>query len=165
MVMSDTSLRLSCITFGSPPFCDNTFAALSNRARVKATNSRMHINFLNEFDIVPRLDRLYVLSLVNLYRNRFSLPPMNIDGVLENTSSGTASPSKSWTLPTPVFVHPGDNVLLSLEEGSGGGQGLTRLKGNEVDNRTLGSLLFCGVSAHKIAVYLANIEELCSYSV
>ena len=110
----DPSLMLSCITFGSPPVCNASFSALANQARLEATRWRVHVNFVNEFDIVPRLDKLYVLSLINLYRNRFLLPlPITTDnaindpGSFEHTSSLESDLTSSWPLPDPVFVHLG----------------------------------------------------------
>ena len=69
---------------------------------------------------------------------------------------------KIWPLPAPIFVHPGDTVLLSLEEVPDDGDGIARLRATQVDSQALGSLLFCRITAHKVAVYLANMEEFCT---
>lgn len=118
--------------------------------------------------MVPRLDKLYVLSLVDLYRSRFGLPPVNSeDGINasvphEHESSEEIGASKVWPLRAPVFVHPGDTILLSLDDAAKDQNGALELRATQVDRDMLGSLLFCRIAAHKVAVYLANMEELCA---
>ncbi|CAL8580657.1 hypothetical protein XPA_006377 [Xanthoria parietina] len=163
-----SSLALKCITFGSPPFCNTEFASLTNQTQIKTEDRHLHLNFLNEFDVVPRLDKLYVLSLVDLYRSKFGLPPENTDNDIHDSvphgyeSSDKIGASKTWPLHAPVFVHPGNTILLSLEDAAKDKSGALRLRATQVNHPTLGSLLFCRIAAHKIAVYLANIQELCA---
>ena len=167
-IPADSSLALKCITFGSPPFCNTEFTSLTNQTQIKTENCHLHLNFLNEFDVVPRLDKLYVLSLVDLYRSRFGLPPDNTDNDTHDSvphgyeSSDRIGASKTWPLHAPVFVHPGNTILLSLEDAAKDKSGALKLRATQVDHPTLGSLLFCRTAAHKIAVYLANIQELCA---
>lgn len=118
--------------------------------------------------MVPRLDKLYVLSLVDLYRSKFGLPPLDSDNGInasvshEHESSDEIGASKVWPLCAPVFVHPGDTILLSLDDAAKDKNGALELRATQVDRDTLGSLLFCRIAAHKVAVYLANVEELCA---
>lgn len=167
-IPADSSLALKCITFGSPPFCNTEFASLTNQTQIKTKNCHLHLNFLNEIDVVPRLDKSYVLSLVDLYRSKFGLPPENTDNDIHGSvphgyeSSDKIGASKTWPLHAPVFVHPGNTILLSLEDAANDKSEVLKLRATQVNHPTLGSLLFCRIAAHKIAVYLANIQELCA---
>ena len=51
--------------------------------------------------------------------------------------------------------------MLYLQEELEGGN-TASLKIAQIESKTLGSLLFCRIAAHKIAVYLANMEEFCA---
>ena len=73
-----------------------------------------------------------------------------------------ASAPAAWPLPTPVLVHAGDTVLLSLDEEMDHKAETIHLRATQIDSDALGSLLFCRVAAHKVAVYLANVEALCA---
>ena len=165
--MTDPTLIFNCITFGSPPLCNPDFVSLASQLRLENEHCHFHVNFLNEFDLVPRLDRSYVLSLIDLYRSRFSLPPIISDGSTDSSLATTAltlvaSAQDAWPLPAPIFVHPGDTVLLSLDEEMDHENETIHLRATQIDRDALGSLLFCRVAAHKVAVYLANIEALCA---
>ena len=167
LTVIDPSLIFNCITFGSPPLCNSDFASLVSQFRLKNENCHLHVNFLNEFDLVPRLDRSYVLSLIDLYRSRFSLPPIKSDGSTDSSLASTAltmvaNAPDAWPLPAPVFVHPGDTVLLSHDEEMDHEDETIHLRATHIDSDALGSLLFCRVAAHKVAVYLANMEALCA---
>ncbi|KAI4139913.1 MAG: hypothetical protein L6R39_006051 [Caloplaca ligustica] len=136
--------------------------------RLESANCHLHLNFLNEFDVVPRLDRLYVLSLVDLYRSRFALPPVDSDNYFKNlvprepTLLDRKGAAKIWPLHAAVYVHPGDTILLSLDEAVKNKDGAAQLRATRIDHVTLGSLLFCQIAAHKVAIYLVNMEELCA---
>ena len=165
--MVDPSLIFNCITFGSPPLCNSDFASLASQLRLENEDCHHHVNFLNEFDLVPRLDRSYVLSLIDLYKSRLSLPPIKSDGSTNDPLASTAltmvaSAPDAWPLPAPDFVHSGDTVLLSLDEETDHEDETIHLRATQIDSDALGSLLFCRVAAHKIAVYLANMEALCA---
>ena len=138
--------------------------------RLDTKNCHLHLNFLNEFDVVPRLDRMYVLSLVDLYRSRFALPPVdstkgvNASVLFASQSEDEIGNPKVWPLPAPVFIHPGNTILLFLDvTAKDVTDGAGKLRATQINSDVLGSLLFCQVAAHKVAVYLANVEELCAW--
>lgn len=117
--------------------------------------------------MVPRLDRTYVLSLVDLYRSKFGLPPVDSNNGLleyepESSDETTGASSKVWPLPAPIFVHPGDTILLYLGNAAGDADGRVGIRATQIDSVTLGSLLYCRTAAHKVAVYLANVGKLCA---
>ena len=163
---TDPWLSFSCVTFGSPPICDSKFASLANRLREETKTCRFHINFLNEFDLVPCLDKPYVLSLINLYRTKFSLPPIQSEeSVVSSTTVGASSSSNIdttsfWPLPAPVLVHSGEMVLLSLDESLDGEYETGKLRATTISNDVLGSLVYCRLAAHKMDLYLTNLSEL-----
>lgn len=171
MYLPVPSLNFNCITFGSPPTGNFTFATMCREERARHRLRHSHIDFLNEFDLVPRLDRQYVLSLIDLYRSRYSQPPLsaaedNLKGLgslADDLSTAEAATPNFWRLPNPVFYHAGDLVMLSIDESFESEEGESAaVRATEIDHKTLGTLLFCRIAAHKIAVYVVNIEALCN---
>jgi hypothetical protein len=93
----------------------------------------MRLAFMNEFDVVCRADSKYILSLVDLYRSIYGLPPIQSlnNGVKENgagsnpphqtsrrpiTQSTGREPVREvdWILPEPEYWHPQDIVIMKL---------------------------------------------------
>jgi hypothetical protein len=97
----------------------------------------MQLLFVNEFDIICRADAKYVLSLVDLYRSIYGLPPIqredeeivkgNTMPSIESASVHQISPgsgagsgdresvgSMDWRLPEPEYWHPQEIVVLKL---------------------------------------------------
>ncbi|KAK0722629.1 hypothetical protein B0T26DRAFT_674312 [Lasiosphaeria miniovina] len=113
------SLKLSCITFGAPPTF-NTNLTKTLRAEGSLANSRGHtLAFVNEFDVVPRVDQSYVRSLIDLYRAFYNLGPLMADGVEcrknENYDQSESSDSsiQSYVLPPLEFQ---EDVKEEIEE-------------------------------------------------
>ncbi|KAK3389151.1 hypothetical protein B0H63DRAFT_94923 [Podospora didyma] len=107
------SLKLSCITFGAPPtFSTNLTKTL--RAEGSLAKIRGHmLAFVNEFDVVPRVDQSYVRSLIDLYRAFYNLGPLMVDAVErpenENDQSESSSDSngQAYVLPPLEFQEEG----------------------------------------------------------
>ena len=137
------------------------FASLARQMVGNFKNCHLNLNFANEFDVVPRLDRSYVLSLVDLYRSRFALPSVDSNSCITASSDETGA-LKTWPIRAPAFVQPGNIILLCLDRAEKDGYQSPKLRATEIDHDTFGLLLFCKVTVHKVAIYLANVEELCA---
>lgn len=159
-----SSLDLSLLTFGPPPATSiNVTALAKQQPRVKHV-----LTFVNEFDIVPRLDRAYMLCLVDLYRSAYGLPPATADKSARIPQPTDAS--KRWEFPPPDHHIIGDIVILRsrIEYGTPSQelQGDTlithsqRLDAVQVAPRDFEQLLFCDLSAHKRRLYLERIQKL-----
>ena len=125
--------------------------------------------------MVPRADRPYIQSIINLYRSRYSLStePPKLDVDFSSFSSGGDTMSSrnrsDWPLPGQEFHHVGEVVILqsvTKEVTSAGSEGVEQERarkmvcGVEVIGEELSTLLFCDLSVHKRRVYLRRIEQL-----
>ncbi|KAI9779635.1 MAG: hypothetical protein M1839_007300 [Geoglossum umbratile] len=128
------TLYFSTITFGAAAVIRpaDTISKIPRNA-----NRGMQLLFVNEFDIVSRVDAKYVVSLVDLYRSIYGLPP--IQKVGEENSKQDSTPSiasavvpnvgletgaglmdgelmenGNWRLPEPEYWHLQTIVVLKL---------------------------------------------------
>ena len=76
---ADPNIKVSSITFGAPPSLSTDITSLLQLPSLNRTRSLI-IDFVNEFDVVSRVDRNYLLSLVDLYRSIYDLPPVERTG-------------------------------------------------------------------------------------
>ncbi|KAK4096073.1 alpha/beta-hydrolase [Parathielavia hyrcaniae] len=118
-------LKFSLLTFGSVPVTDTDLTT--------ACKSLPHVNLVltvvNEHDAVPRADRPYLESLVDLYRSRYGLPPLHMPalsglalGAANHAAAGTSSACKgAWPVPAAQFCLLGDVVVLRMRMGGVGG--------------------------------------------
>ncbi|KAI6776784.1 hypothetical protein HG530_000729 [Fusarium avenaceum] len=124
--------RFSCVTFGAPP-CLSSHVDLSLYRPSKET---ICINIINEFDVVTRADKPYILSLVDIVRSTLDLPPKNqvsesatdeetIYAALKFTDTNESrlsyqfegldiDQSKFWRLPQSFYHHVGPRVVLLM---------------------------------------------------
>lgn len=145
--------------------------------------------FVNEYDLVPRADRPYIRSLLDLYRSRHGLPsltptpsaeePMRIPkqdcykpaltGLVDGANLGLGVDS-SWPLPEPAYHLIGSIVILQQHIDMS-----EIINDDESDSRTLpamstrpsvisakdfGNLLFCDIGVHKRRIYLERLEMM-----
>ena len=140
---------MTCITFGSPPTSNRDFASFVAQHRLVLNNGGVHLNFINEYDLVPRADKSYIRALVDLCRARYLKPPIEgnrypgpleadeavgerLKGISEKrksrkaqqhegSSSGSAENPQSsrWPLPPLEFGHIGDLILLTATASPG----------------------------------------------
>ncbi|KAH8587284.1 hypothetical protein B0O99DRAFT_747707 [Bisporella sp. PMI_857] len=131
---SDPTLYFSTITFGAAA----TIRPADTISKIpKDANRGMQLLFVNEFDIVSRADTKYLISLVDLYRSIYELPPIQKVGEeisnKDNTPSiasaavadvcletgaglidGELMGNRNWRLPEPEYWHLQTIVVLKL---------------------------------------------------
>ena len=98
--------RVHCITFGAPPI---SLLPLQKPSDMRLQKS-IFLSFINEGDPVPRADRAYVRSLLNLYSSpaprSFEAPPV-VAGGRPNQVIGP------WTKVTPTKPIKGQTTVVS----------------------------------------------------
>jgi hypothetical protein len=166
--------RFSCVTFGAPP-CLSSHVDLSLHQPSEKT---LCVNIINEFDVVTRADKPYILSLVDIARSMLDLPPNNavpesatdkeiIDAALKATHTEeprlsrqlkviNIDESKFWRLPQPLYHHVGPRVVLLMRLA----EGKMSLNAVEVTPSEFHKLLFCRVAVHGKRVYAERMEAL-----
>ena len=171
----DGMFDLSCITFGSPPVIRSSIPSQPQPSHGKP----LVLHIINEFDVVTRADRNYLLSLVNLYRSIYQMPSVREanaldDGTLHDTksiaayhpSSDNGSTDGVWETPSATYSHVGERVVLHMhvcdESSSGESDGhladKLELKAYKVEARAFQKLLFCRVSVHRRIEYQNRIH-------
>ncbi|MCJ1400342.1 hypothetical protein MMC11_003547 [Xylographa trunciseda] len=147
------SMRFSCITFGSPPVVTPDISDIFKYIRKDDQHDRLGLTlaFVNEGDLVSRLDKDYVLSIKRL----LDVGGPEIEKKECNDSRSDEIPV--WYLPQAALSMIGDIVMLRKE----------RLKEQKpvyssmlVSPKEFSSLLFCNKDAHHLEVYLGNIKKL-----
>lgn len=180
LTSQDESTRFSCVTFGAPP-CVSAPVDLS---RYRCTGATLCLNIINEFDVVSRADKPYILSLVELSRTvlrTVPLPPTSStkDDAID-TSHGITSKDKIdslwpistqstglekklintatnvWNLPEPSYHHVGPRIVfvMRLHEGE------MSLRAVQVPSTEFQTLLFCRTAVHGKARYGERVEML-----
>ncbi|KFY27699.1 hypothetical protein V491_00774 [Pseudogymnoascus sp. VKM F-3775] len=111
------SLRFSSITFGSPPVLRWGLEEQNNLA----AEGGLSLNIINEYDLVSRVDRSYVRTLVDLYRSIYDLPPIQgpdfqttTDDSEKLASNYNRNNGTYWAIPKPVYRHIGKRVVLKF---------------------------------------------------
>ncbi|KAF5672171.1 alpha beta-hydrolase [Fusarium circinatum] len=168
------SARFSCVTFGAPP-CLTRHVDLDIFQPSSGTTC---VNVINEFDVVTRADKPYILSLVDVARAMLDLPPKAaiseyetsegiVGAALESTRDEKrrlsddsvdfpVKESNFWRFPQPFYHHVGPRLIL-----------LTRyvdnqmsLKAVEISSSEFQKLLFCRVTVHGKRFYEERIGAL-----
>ncbi|KAI1122933.1 Alpha/Beta hydrolase protein [Nemania abortiva] len=154
-----TYFPFSCITFGSPPVA-RLAAGKDPIAQNRAIGQSRVLNIINEYDLVSRLDKGYVRSLVQLFNSEAQ--DINSEG--SNTTKRNSG--RSWPLPTPDFQHIGPIVVLKTElpdlqlENKISSDVGTRVKAWDVTSDSLSNLVFCKLQVHRRRYYREKIEQL-----
>ncbi|KAF9638048.1 hypothetical protein BFW01_g8945 [Lasiodiplodia theobromae] len=104
-------IKFSSITFGGPP-------ALRQTRLEKEwipESGELWLNIVNEYDVIGRADKAYILSLVDLLRSVYGkLPLENTSGIsLDSQNSGTLN---YWTLRESDYRHYGDMIILQVSQ-------------------------------------------------
>ncbi|KAJ4257576.1 hypothetical protein NW762_008701 [Fusarium torreyae] len=173
------SARFSCVTFGAPP----CVTAPIDLSRYQPSGTTLCFNIINEFDVVTRADKPYILSLVDLARINLNLPPKTafsddesdeeiVNAALEATQEEESKmtskatqklqenlhpqDSNFWHLPKPSYHHVGSKVvlLMRLVEGE------MNLRAVEVTPTEFRKLLFCRIAVHGKSRYGERVDAL-----
>ncbi|KAK6359960.1 hypothetical protein TWF696_001083 [Orbilia brochopaga] len=168
-----TGAAFKCITFGSPPVVKYTTPA--DKLVVEGLISSAHIlNIVNEYDLVARSDRRYILSMVQLYNSTDDQEKMHaIPGVPTSIVGGDGRPP--WSLPEPELFHVGPIVILKIGPyksdarmartspsahvpGSAGSRLV--MSAWQITPEELSKIVFCRLSVHSRIVYRDRIQKL-----
>lgn len=180
--------RVHCISFGAPP--------VSLLPLVKPKNPALHksifLSFVNEGDPVPRADKAYVRSLLDLYASPAPKPSQRQQALstqkLRNTSSTltlgklrsshktSQAPAQAisdalWPVPDAMLSNAGRIVLLrSVQHYETGKRRTTDLMNDGVVAQTINDELLRGVVwgdpvCHMMKLYARRIEILATNAV
>ncbi|KAF3902076.1 hypothetical protein ABW21_db0200865 [Orbilia brochopaga] len=166
-----TAAVFSCITFGSPPVVK--YMTPADKLTVGGmTSSARILNIVNEYDLVARSDRKYIVSMVQLYNST--------DGAEGNASAGSlpttivgADGRPPWLLPEPELFHVGPIIVLKVGTHKPGshraraapstarslGSGLV-MSAWQIMPEELSKVIFCRLSVHSRIVYKDRIQKL-----
>ena len=107
--------------------------------------------FVNEGDLVPRLDKDYVLSIKRL------LDAEGLETEEKEYDDYRSSEMPIWYLPQAALSMIGDIVVLRKERSE---EEKSIHSSVLVGSKEFSSLLFCNKDAHSLDVYIGNIMKL-----
>ncbi|OJJ33423.1 hypothetical protein ASPWEDRAFT_174830 [Aspergillus wentii DTO 134E9] len=140
------SIRFSCLTFGAPP---------TITLPLSIPSKTICLNIINEFDLVTRADKPYMLSILNLVRSIYNQDPLSDT---DECPSPTEASSKGtfWPTPRAMYHHVGEKIvfLMRLQDKSEDLQ----LRAVNVSTAQFEKLLFCRVSVHRRACYEQRVK-------
>ncbi|OJJ96175.1 hypothetical protein ASPACDRAFT_1891107 [Aspergillus aculeatus ATCC 16872] len=151
--------RFSCVTFGAPPVVT---LPLMHGIRHQRLPTNLCLNLINEFDLVTRADKNYVLSLVNLLRPRDdpSLVDAEADAGCEQASGLFSDYAEGcWPLPRSLYSHVGPRIVLFMRLGSSQ-EHSPQLRAASISRNEFDRLLFCRLSVHKRKYYAQTVGQL-----
>ncbi|KAJ6260736.1 hypothetical protein Dda_4965 [Drechslerella dactyloides] len=168
-----TGAMFSCITFGSPPVIK--YMTPGDRLAVGGmiASARL-LNIVNEYDLVARSDRRYILSMVQLYN---STDPSEADAGVYGGSMPTAiiggDGRPPWSLPEPELFHIGPIVILKVGTYNSEAQSAREsssapkppgsrliMSAWQITPEELSKIIFCRLSVHSRTVYRDRIQKL-----
>ncbi|KAK0751769.1 Alpha/Beta hydrolase protein [Schizothecium vesticola] len=158
--------KLSLITFGSAP--TTTLPIRIPDLRHSRPNIGPTLAILNEYDMIPRADRAYIRSIVDLYRTSHGLAPLHTPPPEADAESKARL---AWPLPPPQYNLVGDIIVLRLRLSGGGSSApvddalsqtsmLTApiVEAVRVAPGEFGRLLFCDLATHRRRTYLERMD-------
>lgn len=182
----DENLKFSCFTFGAPPILSTDITEIIKTEPSLERKRGLNLAFVNEFDMVCRVDHSYFRSFIDLYRSAYGLEPVMKDeiareeeksGILniedtqyvlppldfQNTDRKAAIEHRLWPLPKAEYHIFGDLVLLRKEQN-------TRVKPEDRPSKELRALLiraqdfekllYCGIKTHSRTYYGDRMESV-----
>jgi hypothetical protein len=157
--------KLSLITFGSAP--TTTLPIRMPDLRHSHPNIGPTLAILNEYDMVPRADRSYIRSIVDLYRTARGLAPIHTPPLNPHSESKALA----WPLPPPQYHLVGDIIVLRLRLSGGCSSALVDDALSQASTLTepmveavrvapgeFGRLLFCDLATHRRRAYLERMD-------
>ncbi|MCJ1243549.1 hypothetical protein MMC30_000746 [Trapelia coarctata] len=172
-VLTGCFKRIHCITFGAPP--------ISLLPIVKSNNPRyrksLFLSFINEGDPVPRADKAYIRSLLDLYsspppgsscvgallpsipipKTKFSFKPLRPK--LQKANSAPPAPLPVWHVPPGSLSNAGRLVVLRA---NGDEDDVTALVSTD---QQLRMTVFGNPVMHMMKIYARRIEVLATKAV
>ncbi|KAI9893718.1 MAG: hypothetical protein M1814_005934 [Vezdaea aestivalis] len=158
--------RVHCITFGAPPVSLLPLQKPSGRANAKS----LFLSFINEGDPVPRADKAYVHSLLNLYATP---APLSLPGSTPASASSAAlvpfnkpkPPSPPvWMVPPATLSIGGRIVLLRGNNSTPRGEESV-VRAFVLDDELLRGVMFGDPIMHMMRVYARRVERLATDAV
>lgn len=152
-------------------------------------NRGFNLAFVNEFDMVCRVDHSYLRSLIDLFRSVYGLGPgMNNEIIRQEKKPGTPNTEdtqcvlpplnfpnvdqkaavkptedRPWNLPIPDYHTFGDLVLLRKEHNTrveSKQRSSKELRALSIRAQDLEKLLYCGIKIHSRAHYEDRMESV-----
>jgi hypothetical protein len=174
-----SNLEFSLVTFGPAPVLSSNLTSFA----LKSPNVGFVLAFVNEYDIVPRADRPYVRSIVNLYRSRYGLPSVASPGIApsleqmevnsaetsivlesDGMSQGGKMEMELWALPKPSYHVVGNIIVLQSPHATAPsatqGPPAKSVRAVQVSQSEFQDLLFCDLGVHKRKTYLQRMEMM-----
>ncbi|RAL11932.1 alpha/beta-hydrolase [Aspergillus homomorphus CBS 101889] len=151
--------HFSCITFGAPPVVTLPLMDSINHQRLP---THLCMNLINEFDLVTRADKSYILSLLDLIRasdDQTSVASNTEDSRKQGSGSISGSSEDFWPLPRSLYCHVGPRIILFMRLESSHEQFL-QLHAAQVSREEFDRLLFCRLSVHMRKYYAQTVGQL-----
>lgn len=171
---SDHDVKYSCLTFGAPPVLGADVTEVISSEPSLERNRGINMAFVNEFDMICRVDQPYFRSLIDLFRSIYGLKPvMSTDDALNGSRADTpttaatnsetlqASEDRIWPLPPAEYHIYGNVVLLRKEHDAKAGakkKAAKQLRAFTVRTRDFERLLYCGIGTHSRTFYNERVD-------
>lgn len=171
--------RIHCLTFGTPPI---SLLPLTKPPTLRCKKS-LFMSFINEGDPVPRADKAYVRSLLNLYASPApgsnciaSLPApkpckrkanfKKATGRRKNTPNTNSAPAQApvWSVPAGALSNAGRLVVLRENRNSTAGPE-DDIKAEITCDQELRGVIFGDPVMHMMKVYARRVEILATKAV
>ena len=171
--------RIHCVTFGTPPI---SLLPLTKPPTFQYKKS-LFMSFINEGDPVPRADKAYVRSLLNLYASPApgskciaSLPapkpcrrkarPKKATGQQNSALSANTAPIQApvWNVPAGALSNAGRLVVLRENKSSTAGAE-DDIKAEITCDQELRGVVFGDPVMHMMKVYARRVEILATKAV
>ena len=161
--------RIHCITFGTPPVSLLPIAK-SNNPRYKKS---LFLSFINEGDPVPRADRAYVRSLLDLYISPapgssclaslvpLARPRFKFRRKSQEANSAPSAPLPVWNVPLGSLSNAGRLVVLRASNNAGEDD----VTAVVTTDQQLRGVVFGNPVMHMMKVYARRIEVLATKAV
>ena len=171
--------RIHCLTFGTPPI---SLLPLTKPPTLQYKKS-LFMSFINEGDPVPRADKAYVRSLLNLFASPApgskciaSLPapkpckrkakPKKATARQNNAQSANTAPiqAPTWSVPPGTLSNAGRLIVLRENQSSTAGAE-DDVKAEITSDQELRGVIFGDPVMHMMKVYARRVEILATKAV
>ena len=188
-ILTECFKRVHCITFGAPPI---SLLPLQKPSEMRLQKS-IFLSFINEGDPVPRADKAYVRSLINLYSSpaprSSEAPPVIAEGrpnqvigpwkvtvtkPVNGQTTATVVPRAVWRVPPCTLSNAGRLVLLRTIPNHHHHNNNVTHRGDDDDNaiqacltsdQQLRGVVFGDPVMHMMKIYARRIEILATNAV